>query len=167
MADSPVRRNILRLLSALPTLLFLASTAAVVVCVRRLLDEAASGSAELPGLPWMIVAAVATFFSGAGIVLVQAYRSRQRLTGPSRRMQRALRKIRLGDLSFRIRLRRGDPLRRVADEVNLMLDWLNAHPPEGEDVLLGGDLVDVEDIDSDVVDVAVSNVDTERVEEHA
>jgi hypothetical protein len=81
--------------------------------------------------------------ASAALVMVQAGRIAGRLEGPERRLVQALRRMREGDLSFRVHLRRGDPLASVARECNELLDWLNANPPVGARV--GGDIVEVED----------------------
>lgn len=79
--------------------------------------------------------------ASAALVVVQASRVANRLEGPERRLIQALRRMRAGDLSFRVHLRRGDPLVGVARECNELLDWLNANPPVGARV--GGDIVEV------------------------
>lgn len=85
----------------------------------------------------------AFLLAAAALVVVQAARVAARVDGPERRLVDALRRMRDGDLTFRVHLRRGDPLGGVARECNELLDWLNAHPPVGARV--GGDIVDVED----------------------
>jgi methyl-accepting chemotaxis protein len=81
--------------------------------------------------------------AAAALVVVQAGRVAARVEGPERRLVQALRRMRDGDLTFRVHLRRGDPLGGVARECNELLDWLNAHPPVGARV--GGDIVEVEE----------------------
>ena len=39
--------------------------------------------------------------------------------------------MRTGEWDFRVRLRRGDYLGEIADELNELLEWLESNPPAG------------------------------------
>jgi hypothetical protein len=58
------------------------------------------------------------------------------------RINESIKRIRQGDISFRVTLRKGDHLTDIAEELNKLLDWLNANPPQG--VVRGGDTVKVQ-----------------------
>lgn len=75
-----------------------------------------------------------------------ALRASRRVAGPERRLVLAMRRIRGGDVSFRIHLRRGDLLTPLARECNELLDWLNRNPPAG--IVTGGDLVAMDGFDA-------------------
>ncbi len=75
------------------------------------------------------------------IVVVHGMRVAHRVVGPEHRLIQTLRRVRRGDLSFRVSLRRGDLLADLAHECNALIDWLNQNPPIG--ATTGSDLVDV------------------------
>ncbi len=109
-------------------------------CHTLMADAAAADRPALDDMPLLFV--VGGFvLASAALVVVQASRVAHRVEGPERRLVEALRRMRQGDLSFRVHLRRGDPLGGVARECNELLDWLNANPPAG--VQTGGDIVEV------------------------
>lgn len=110
---------------------------------RGLLQAAAGGrdlvfgeSAAWLSIGGFLVASLVVF-------LVQVVRLTHLVEGPEHRLQQTLRRIRGGDLSFRISLRRGDLLQGLAQECNEVLEWLNRCPPAG--ARTGGDVVAVVD----------------------
>lgn len=109
-------------------------------CRRQLAAAAAANPLAGDSVPLALVL-VGFALSAGALVVVQAGRVAARLAAPERRLVTALRRMRDGDLSFRVHLRRGDPLSAVARECNELLDWLNANPPAG--ARTGGDIVEV------------------------
>ena len=112
-------------------LALLAGAVLLVTYGHYALPEAAAGKpvGSNPVLFWSVVA---VFVVAVAIAIgCEAARLIERVTGPERRLCQALRRIRAGDLGFRITLRRGDLLHEVARECNELLDWLNANPPPG------------------------------------
>ncbi len=109
----------------------------------RLLAEAGKATPVSMDIFTLLLMLGGFVLASAALVMVQATRVAGRVEGPERRLIQALRRMRHGDLSFRVDLRRGDPLAAVARECNELLDWLNANPPVG--VQIGGDIVEVED----------------------
>jgi nitrogen fixation/metabolism regulation signal transduction histidine kinase len=75
------------------------------------------------------------------VVVVQGTRMAYRVAGPEHRLIQSLRRVRKGDLAFRVSLRRGDLLSGLAQECNELLDYLNTNPPSGAKT--GTDVVDV------------------------
>lgn len=125
----------------LPALVLVVAALVLTDYCRRILAE--SAQAVPAGLDQFTLALVLGGFllASAALVVVQAARVATRLEGPERRLIEALRRMRGGDLAFRVHLRRGDPLTGVARECNELLDWLNQNPPAGAQV--GGDIVEV------------------------
>jgi nitrogen fixation/metabolism regulation signal transduction histidine kinase len=76
------------------------------------------------------------------VVVQQALRFSNRIAGPSYRLIKSMQQVCSGDVSFRVKLRKGDLLGEVADAFNELLDWLNLHPPRG---VKTRDLVEVSD----------------------
>jgi NADPH:quinone reductase-like Zn-dependent oxidoreductase len=149
--DRRSRVRIAQILAALPAVGLVTSAIAFVAFCDSLLTEAAHGDLALPSLSYVVVAVAAGAVSTIAIVFVQAVRARRHAFMPSRRLERALRRLRSGDLAFRVQLRRGDALAGLAKEVNLVLDWLNSHPPRCDELRLGGDVVHVDDEKAEVV----------------
>lgn len=126
----------------MPALVMCAGFGALSLYCHRLLGEASTGQPVQAGTTGFWMAVVGLFVACIVVVLLQSLRLAQRVAGPEWRLRRALRRIRAGDLDFRISLRRGDLLTGLARECNELLDWLNANPPAG--VRTGGDVVEVE-----------------------
>jgi hypothetical protein len=119
---------------------------------RQELGAAAAGAGGARSELLLYVCA-STFLLAIGAAgLLLAARLARRVAGPEYRLIEAMRRMRSGDISFRVHLRRGDPLTRLADECNELLEWLNRNPPRGTST--GTDLVDVEHLEADVVEVA-------------
>lgn len=135
--------RLVRAVFAFPLVAMAASVAVLTVYFRGLLlDAAAGGPVAVEGLPLTLLAG-GFLMASAGVVLLHSLRLSTRVAGPELRLIRAMRRIREGDVSFRVNLRRGDLLTGLARECNDLLDWLNANPPTG--VATGGDVVDVEE----------------------
>jgi hypothetical protein len=109
---------------------------------RYLLTEAESGRSALVGTGALYVGAGGFLLASAAVIFMQAARVCHRVAGPEYRLRAALARIRSGDLSFRVHLRRGDLLTALADECNELLEWLNRNPPSG--TTTGTDVVEVD-----------------------
>ncbi len=139
--------RLVRLALVVPLVLMLLSVAGLTLCCGALLQEAAAGRpAEVADFV-VYLAAGAFLLAGAAVVAVQSMRVAARVAGPEHRLRLALRRIRAGDLGFRVHLRRGDLLGGLAVECNQLLDWLNQNPPGA--VRRGSDLVDVDGVGED------------------
>lgn len=138
-----IRGQLGRLAFGLPILSMVGAILLLTVYCRSLLLEAAAGKpVAIGGVPLALVAG-GFLFASASVVLLQSMRVAARVAGPELRLVRAMQRIREGDISFRVNLRRGDLLTDLARECNDLLDWLNANPPRG--ARTGGDIVEVEE----------------------
>lgn len=160
VVNENMQRRIILAVALLPTIGL--TTAAVIVAVfcRRLLGEASQAEADLPSLVPLFLSVLGFVVVCGVVVLHQALRFSHKIAGPVYRITRSMERIREGDVGFRVNLRRGDYLTEIADELNLLLDWLNENPPPG--VRTGSDVVEVaraQNLDPDAVDGL-------RVEEH-
>ncbi|MGE3172297.1 MAG: hypothetical protein AB7O97_06690 [Planctomycetota bacterium] len=99
------------------------------------------GGARAGSLPLYLTAG-SCLLAAVSVVVLQAARVSDRVVGPERRLVESLRRLRSGDLSFRVSLRRGDLLTDLAAECNRVLEWLNANPPAG--ARTGTDVFEVE-----------------------
>lgn len=124
-----------------PAVALLVGFVGLLLYCRGLLQSAAEGrdvvfgeSAAWLSIGGFLVASLVVF-------LVQVVRLTHLVEGPEHRLQQSLRRIRAGDLSFRVSLRRGDLLQGLAQECNEVLEWLNRCPPVG--ARTGGDVVAV------------------------
>lgn len=97
----------------------------------------ATVAAELP----LYVAAGCFLLAAGAVVVLQSVQVAERVAGPEYRLVQSLRRIRGGDLSFRVHLRKGDLLGGLAQECNELLEWLNQNPPSG--ARTGSDLLEV------------------------
>lgn len=134
-------------------------TVGIAYYCHLLLRDATAGqrapeSGVLVPLAWVLVAASCV------VVVFQSLHVANRVAGPERRLAQAMQRIRSGDLSFRIHLRRGDLLTPLARECNELLEWLNANPPVGAEV--GSDVVRVDTDDLGDLDGAVPGLETLR-----
>jgi hypothetical protein len=101
------------------------------VWCTRVMDEAMASDAELPNLmPLFYLVIVFEVLAGATL-LFNSLKVSHRVAGPAYRICRSLERIRAGDLTFTVKLRDGDHLTDVRDELNKLLDWLNENPPQG------------------------------------
>ncbi len=141
VVNREIQRRILFAIAFVPTLGLTLCCIIVAIFCRRLLVEATQAEAELPSLVPLLASLVAFVFVSGVVVLMQGLRFSHRVAGPIYRLTASMRRIRTGDIGFRVTLRRGDHLKELADELNLTLDWLNQNPPRG--VRTGSDIVEV------------------------
>lgn len=118
-----------------------------------LLGAAASSASTHSTIPIYIAGGTIVLLACL-VVVVHATRTAHRIAGPEYRLVQSLRRLRQGDLSFRIGLRRGDLLAGLADECNQVIEWLNQNPPSGSRT--GTDLVEVEEAVDDGEPVLVA-----------
>lgn len=108
---------------------------------RELLAGARAGKTDENGTRLLVMAGGFLFASLVAVV-VHMRTLAHRVAGPEFRLIQAIRRIRSGDLAFRIHLRRGDLLGGLAGECNDLLEWLNCNPPAG--AVTGTDVIDIE-----------------------
>lgn len=131
-----------RLSLVVPVALLVVAIVATTLYCRELLLRAASGFEPVAGGNMLLIAAIGYLLAATAVVALQAGRVAHRVAGPEYRLRQALQRIRTGDLSFRVHLRRGDLLQGLAHECNELLDWLNANPPAGSRT--GSDVLELE-----------------------
>jgi hypothetical protein len=132
------------------TAALVATTAVMAMLCRFLLLEAGGHRPPFAlDLPFYVGACV-FLLAATAVVVVQTLRVSRRVSAPELRLIQSLRRIRSGDLAFRVHLRRGDLLTDLASECNALIDHLNANPPVGS--LTGTDLLEIGAIDGELVE---------------
>ena len=115
-----------RIAVALPGVAMCVTLVALAVYCRELLRSAADGERVVIGEAgfWLVVGGFLA--TCTGVAVLQARRLGRLVAGPELRLQRSLKRMREGDLDFRVRLRAGDLLTGLADECNQLLDAMQA-----------------------------------------
>lgn len=105
------------------------------------LDAAAADTVAPPSVAPVYLAGAFCLLVSCMVVVVHGTRTAHRVAGPEHRLIQSLRRVRTGDLAFRVSLRRGDLLSDLASECNALIEHLNQHPPAGAKT--GSDVVEV------------------------
>jgi methyl-accepting chemotaxis protein len=145
-----LQRRIQIAVSLLPAIGLAVCGAGIALSCDALLTEALAAKPALPSLLPMFVAFGAYVLVSVAVVVRQATLFSNRIAGPVWRLVRSMQRVREGDLTFRVTLRRGDHLEELVVEFNRLIEWLNENPPPGAKT--GSDLVDVEDAHVDTDD---------------
>ena len=143
----PLQVEASRIGVALPLLILVGALVTLTLYCDHLLQTAVTGDAVRSGSLPLYVAAGCFLFAAGVVVVLQSMCVAQRVAGPEYRLIQSLRRLRAGDASFRIHLRRGDLLHGLAEECNALLDWINSNPPVG--VQTGTDVFELADLDKD------------------
>ena len=131
IVDDDVQRRMILSVSLLPVSGLMVAAVGVAIFTRNLSAEAAEVKGALPSLENMLVWLYG-FVAVFGVLVVrQVTVLSHRVCGPNVRILEAMRRIRAGDIGFRVRLRKGDFNTEIAEATNCLLDWLNEHHPEG------------------------------------
>jgi hypothetical protein len=128
-----------------PLVVLFVALGALILLLDRQLQADVDGGQGLPvrHLVWWCAGGAAAIF--AAVLMLQTARVARRVAGPEYRLIQCLRRLRGGDLSFRVHLRRGDLLGDLAGECNELIEWLNRNPPR--DCRTGTDLIEVERVE--------------------
>lgn len=118
-------------MAGLPAIAMAGIAAFTGVYCQTVMDEARMFDSDMPDLMPLIWLVIAFEVFAAGILIYHSLRISHTVAGPAYRLKKSLERIRSGDISFTVNLRKGDHLTDVRDELNLLLDWLRQHPPQG------------------------------------
>ncbi len=94
-----------------------------VVCGQLDAESRALGI-DTPTISPTMLSIVGLVAIAIGTILFLALKISHKIAGPSYRIRETMKAVRNGDLSCRARIRKGDYLRDVADELNDFLDWV-------------------------------------------
>ncbi|MCB9890651.1 MAG: hypothetical protein H6832_17125 [Planctomycetes bacterium] len=90
--------------------------------VTQVMLEANELAVELPSLPWVLVAGIGFVVVSLGVIAYCALRFSHRVAGPVYSIRRTLQSFRDGDTDARVRLRDGDFLTDLTDDLNDILE---------------------------------------------
>ncbi|MCB9890823.1 MAG: hypothetical protein H6832_02325 [Planctomycetes bacterium] len=136
VVNKPVQRRIIVGVTIIPMVALVGATISVAVLTGRVLDEARTAEQSLPTLGPLFVSLFLFIVAAGATVVISALRYSNRIAGPMYRLCKSMREIRDGDVSFTVKLRKGDELTEIADELNAMIAWIREHPPEGVELKL-------------------------------
>ncbi len=134
IVNKKVQTRMVLTLTFVPILGLIAATLAVGLLTGQVLEEARQAEVTLPTLGPLFIALFSFILAAGVVVVIQALRYSHRIAGPTFRIVRSLKDIRSGNLGFRVKLRKGDELEEIADELNRLIDWLAEHPPKGVEI---------------------------------
>jgi len=117
-------------MTALPAAVLAGIAVFTGVYCSDVLEEARALDQELPDLMPLIWLVMAFELIAAGMLVMHALRLSHTIAGPAYRIAKSIERIRSGDISFRVQLRKGDHLTELRDEMNLLLEWLQKNPPQ-------------------------------------
>lgn len=126
IVDSSSQARMVRRIALLPLAVLCLAAVAMAYMSSRVIDEATRSSVELPSLAALLMTMLTFLLAAGALTTVQALRYSHTVAGPTYRLQQSIRRIREGDLDFRITLRRDDELTAIADELNALIETLGA-----------------------------------------
>ncbi len=129
--NKPLQGQLILKISLFPTLALAATTILLSIFCQKLTDEALVADVELPSLVPLFITVMGFVLVSVMFLLYNALKISHRIAGPIYRICQSIKRIREGDVAFKIALRTGDHLEEVRDELNLLLDFLNENPGPG------------------------------------
>jgi hypothetical protein len=126
LMGDPTQHRIILGFCVAPLLSLIVACLLVGVFSRRVAQEAMLAEAELPSLRWLFLSLCAFVVVAAGVTLYQAVKHSHRIAGPLYRMRQDLGEVASGNRQKRIKLREGDYLTELADDINRTLDAVAA-----------------------------------------
>ena len=129
IVDASAQARMILGISVLPLAVMLIAAIAMWFFGNRLFEEAKDSNAALPSLGVLTMIQYLFVVTTGALAVIQAVRYSNRVVGPAVRIKRSLQQIRAGDLDTPIKLREGDALTDVADELNRLMEHLRRNTP--------------------------------------
>jgi len=131
--NTEIQRRILFGFSAVPLVSLLTLFSLVTYYCTRLAGDAMEADVDLPSIsPLFISLSVFVLVSGV-TTIYQALKHSHRIAGPLERMTKDLLEIQRGNSEVRLKLREGDYLQDLADQINRALDCVAAGSPAADE----------------------------------
>lgn len=131
VVNRPMQGRLVLNMALLPAIALAGIATFTGIYCSRLMDQAIAMDSELPGLMPLFYLVIAFELLAAIFLMVNSLKISHKVAGPAYRICKSIERIRSGDLTFTLQLRRGDHLTEIKDELNKLLDWLNENPPAG------------------------------------
>lgn len=129
VVDAKSQARMVRRLGMAPLALLFAQAVATAILMRWLLDEVATLQVEIRwAVPFAALSMCFVMVTAVALAF-QSLKHSHAVAGPCVRLKKSLQRIRTGDVDFEVKLRQGDELQDVADELNELLRWLQQHRP--------------------------------------
>ena len=139
IVDSDLQKRMVMAATWPPSVGMVAAIVLLGLFCNRIGGEALQAGVELRSLLLMFLATSVFMVASMGFVIWTAVRISHRVAGPTVNVSNTLRRVREGDRSARVHLRRFDFLQSLAGTLNEHLEWLESELPstkqqEGETV---------------------------------
>ena len=132
VVNKEIQDRIVLKVSLFPMLALLVGASAIMILSTQIKAEAAEAATYLPSMG-LFLFSVLGFVAVFGIILIrQAKIFSNQIAGPIYRICKSLEEVRAGNTDLRIQLREGDFNTEIADEINLLLDWMASKDQEEE-----------------------------------
>jgi len=131
IVNKPMQRRLIANMALLPGIALAGIAIFTGIYVHGLMDPAIATDTELPNLMPLFYLVIVFELLAAVFLVANSLKISHLIAGPAHRICKSLEQMRSGDISFEVKLRRGDHLHEIGDELNLLLDWLNDNPPAG------------------------------------
>ena len=131
IVNKPMQHRMIASMSLVPACALSAMLIVLSVSCYRLWREAMLLDIEMENLTPFFLTACGFVVAAAYFILHNSVNLSHRVAGPAYKLCLALQQIRNGDIDFEVRLRQGDHLTEIRDELNLLIDKLNENPPPG------------------------------------
>ena len=143
IVNRPAQQRIIAAVVLVPTAALAATSVVVAWFCRNLVMEALAADVVLPSLTPLLVAVLGFCLIGCFVIAYRGLRFSHHVAGPAYRICKSLERLRAGDIDFQVRLREGDYLGEIAEELNRYLEHLRTQrvtaveatdttPPPGE-----------------------------------
>ena len=131
VVNKPLQGRLITNMALLPSIALAGIAVFTGFYVKGMMTEAIATDSELPNLMPLFYLVIIFELMAAVFLMVNSLKISHKVAGPAYRICKSLEQMRSGDISLTVKLRQGDHLGEIRDELNLLLDYLNENPPKG------------------------------------
>lgn len=131
IVDGPMQARLIATASLVPAAALSVTGLGVLWFVQAMQEEALRAEVQLENAVPLSIAMACFLLMSSAFLFVTSLKMSNKIAGPAYRLRKSMERMRGGDFAFTVRLRPGDQLQDLCDELNRVLDWLNANPPPG------------------------------------
>lgn len=125
LVNRPFQGRLILSMTLVPMVMLLGVAASSVIYVSSLDTAFESEVVVAGGIPMLTLMLGFQLLAGY-FMLIHALRASHRVAGPAYRICKSIERIRGGDIDFRVRLREGDHLVEIEQELNRLIECLQA-----------------------------------------